>query len=191
MCVCVCVCVCVCGVSSVQPCMGYLQRVCPELCVVWELTLEKILPHHLPVTAFLRDDHTPHSPTVKARIMIDKLVPTCLKVASTFKRLHWSRTSSEFITCFESIISILYRNSVKLVCKSRVPSPSHRSGAAPAQKAKAAPTRGKKTEIVYESMYDLDETDKVNCLRNMDRTQWNHQLVSGLKDPDLTDTCQQ
>ena len=92
----------VCGVSSVQPCMGYLQRVCPEVCVVWELTLEKILHHHLPVTAFPPDDHKPHSPAVKARKMIDKLVPTCLKVAPTFKSLHWSRTSSEFITCFDS-----------------------------------------------------------------------------------------
>ncbi len=38
-------------------------------------------------------------------------------------------------------------------------------------------------------MYDLPQGEKIQCLRSMDRLQWNHQVVSNLEEPDVTESC--
>ena len=64
--------------------MGYLQHVCLEICVVWELLLvgkSLLHHHHVTLVPLLPGDHKPPRSNVKARKVIDKLVNPCLKVA--------------------------------------------------------------------------------------------------------------
>ena len=51
------------------------------------------------------------------------------------------------------------------------------------------PRKGGARKDSYETMYDLPQGEKIQCLRNMDRTQWNHQIVSTLEEPDVTESC--
>ena len=61
------------------------------------------------------------------------------------------------------------------------------SGAQPPRVARSSKAKAK---AEAESMYELDMASKANCLRNMERLQWNHQIVSQMSNEDVTEAWQ-